>query len=603
LQALVAHLEARYGERIIGYFPQNGIFGEWFSWNAYWEVRPGAAHPKEFGVEDYSGPALSAFRKWLEKKYGGIENLRRAWGDRSVTFENATIPGEEARKHPEHGIFYDPAVSTQVPDYFEFYNDLVADVLLEECRAVKETVQRRKVVGAFYGYLWSNWPHLSQNHGGHLGFGKVLESADVDFVAAPYTYDNRAVGGPNNSQTLPESIAAHGKLYFNEVDTETHLHQRSWRWGNSLRNPRNFEETKGLLVRDFGYAFTKGFGMWYMDILGGAFHDAEIIQLLSKIQAVNQKYLGADKRGPADIAVVVDEDSFRYFADGEVLFTALLSAQKQWELGFLGAPFNCYRLHDLEGSIVPDHKLYIFLNTFYVTAAQRESLHARFRRNHATAVWVYAPGYIGSHKLSLDAMRLLTGIRIQEDSLAGELHVELNNSANAFTKGLPQGLAYGTDVNVEAIKSTFDHRLYLKDPSDPGLIRDLPGFSISPRFFADDDKSVELGRLTGVNKPGLVVKKLDGWTSIYSSAPILPAPLLRNIAREAGAHIYSDADDVIYANDGFVTIYSPQGGTRTISLRKPATVVDALDGSVLATGVSAFSLSMSPNTARLLMLK
>jgi hypothetical protein len=200
-------------------------------------------------------------------------------------------------------------------------------------------------------------------------------------------------------------------------------------------------------------------------------------------------------------------------------------------------------------------------------------------------------------------MRLLTGIRIQEDPSAGELHVELNSSSNAYTKGLPKGLAYGTDVNVEAIKSTFDHRLYLKDPSDPSLIRDLPGFRISPRFFADDSKSVVLGRLAGVNKPGLVVKKLDGWTSIYSSAPILPAPLLRNIAREAGAHIYSDADDVIYANDGFVTIYSPKGGTRTIFLRKPATVVDSFDGTVLATGVSSFSLSMPPNTAKLLMLK
>ena len=38
-----------------------------------------------------------------------------------------------------------------------------------------------------------------------------------------------------------------------------------------------------------------------------------------------------------------------------------------------------------------------------------------------------------------------------------------------------------------------------------------------------------------------------GRTSVYSSAPILPAALLRNIARAAGCNIYSDADDVVYA--------------------------------------------------------
>jgi hypothetical protein len=349
LRAFLVHMESRYGERILGYFPCNGVYGEWFSWNAYWEVRPGAPPPTEFGVEDYSTPTQAAFRSWLNRKYHGrTDDMRRAWGDPRVSFENAAVPSEEARKRPHHGIFFDPSVSTHVPDYFEFYNDLVSDVLLEQVHEVKEAIRRKKVVGVFFGYLWSNWPHLSQNHGGHLGLDKVLHSPDVDFIASPYTYDHRGVGAANNSQTLPESIALHGKLYFNEVDTETHLQQRQWRWGESLRNPRDLAETMGLLVRDFGYAFTKGFGMWYMDLLGGMFHDAGIIRVLSDVKAIDSKYLPEDKRNSADIAIVLDEDSFRYFADGEILFTALLAVQKQWELAYLGAPFDCYQLRDLE---------------------------------------------------------------------------------------------------------------------------------------------------------------------------------------------------------------------------------------------------------------
>ena len=601
LTALITHLENKYGSRIIGYFPGNGVYGEWFSWNAYWEVPP--APPKNFGVEDYSRPAQTVFRQWLKERYQGkTEDLRRAWGDPKVTFATAQVPSEEVRKRPTQGNFFDPGISRQVPDYFEFLNDRIAQVLLEECRWIKELTHRRKIVGVFYGYLWCNYPHLSLNHSGHLGFDKVLHSLDVDFISSPYTYDNRSVGGADTSQTLPATIALHGKLYFNEVDTETHLHQRPWRWGNSLRLPRNFEQTRGLLMRDFGYAFCGDFGMWYMDLLGGMFHDPEIIKLFSALRAIDQRYLEAAKSPNAEVAVVLDEDSFRYFADGEILFTALLSVQKQWELVFMGTPFDMIRLRDFEDPNLRDYKCYIMLNTFQVAPEERVALLTRFKRNHATAVWVYAPGYIGSN-LSVENMRALTGIRLAESDSPGELRVEITSRDHPYTQSLPAGLAYGTDVNLDSIKPWFDHRIYLKDPSDSTLRRDLPGFSICPRFWGDDPDAKVLGRLVGLDRPGLLVKEQSGWTSVYSSAPILPAALLRNIARAAGCHIYSDANDVVYANRHFLTIYSPSGGTRTIRLARAARVVDLMENRTLSEGKTEFPLTMPANTAKLLALE
>src|SRR5262249_13021875 len=160
------------------------------------------------------------FRKWLQKKYRTVAALRRAWGNATVDFENATPPNEVERYTTTHGIFFDPGVSGRVPDYFTFFNEMTADTLLENAAWLKELTGRKKIVGAFYGYLFCNFPNLSVNHTGHLGFTKVLRSHDVDFIASPYTYDNKQIGGPNNSQTLPEAVALHGKLYFNEVDTE-----------------------------------------------------------------------------------------------------------------------------------------------------------------------------------------------------------------------------------------------------------------------------------------------------------------------------------------------------------------------------------------------
>jgi hypothetical protein len=251
-----------------------------------------------------------------------------------------------------------------------------------------------------------------------------------------------------------------------------------------------------------------------------------------------------------------------------------------------------------------DFKVYIFLNTFRVTPEQRAAIHARLKRNGATAVWVYAPGYIAAEKLSVDDMRALTGIQIAESGTMGELRVDIRSYDHAFTRGLNPGFAYGTDVNVENISRWYDHQFYLKDPRDPGLLRSLPGFSIGPRFYAKDPEATVLGTLAGVDEPGLVVKKQDGWTSVYSSAPILPSELIRGIAQAAGGHIYSDANDIVYASRKVLAIYAPGGGTRTVRLpAKAARVVDLLNGRVVAEGATEFPLTLEANDAILLSLE
>jgi len=604
MEAFVRHVENKWGENIVGYQPGNGFGGEWLMFNSFWEVRPGAEPPKKFGVEDYSPAARREFKKWLKNKYGSVANLRKAWGDTEVTFETAEPPNEIQRYSSTYGIFFDPAVSMRVPDFFSFFNDITADMLLENCKSVKELIGGRKIVGVFYGYLWCNFPNLSVNHTGHLGMARVFTSPYVDFIASPYTYDNKQIGGANNSQTLPEWAQLHGKLYFNEADTETHIHQRQWRWGNCLNNPKNWEETKALLIRDYGYAFTKGFGMWWTDLHGGNFHDEKITDLLKNLQRIDEKYLQADKRSNCDIAVILDEETFKYFGDGEPLFNALLTAQKQWQLAYLGAPWEPHLINDMGNPKLKDFKVYIFLNTFRVTDKQREAIHARLKQNGATAIWVYAPGYIGDDKLSLEYMKALTGIELAENSTTGELRVEITNYDHEYTRSLPKGFVYGTDVDVNSIIRWYDHQVYLKDPRDPSLRRDLPGFRISPRFYSIDKDAGILGRLAEVDEPGLVVKKQpSGWTSVYSSAPILPAALLRNILKASGGHIYVDTNDVVYANNEFLCIYSPQGGKRTIHLPKQSLVINLLENKVISDGADEFEMDFAPNTSVLLRLQ
>ena len=599
--AFIHHVESKYGSHILGYQVGNGFGGEWLPFNSFWEIRPGGKPPTKFGVEDYSPPAKAAFRAWLRQRYHDhVVELRNAWKDNTVTFETADPPDEKERYTSTHGIFFDPAVSRRVPDYFSFFNDMVGNTLLENAAWVKELTHRKKIVGAFYGYLWINFPNLSNVHSGGLALDRVLRSRDVDFIASPYSYDNKQIGGPDYSQTLPAAVQLHGKLYFNEVDTETYLKQRQWRWGNSLINPTNWEETKALLTRDYAYAATSGFGMWWTDLHGGNFHDPQIINLLHSFQDLSNASLTADKSSNADIAVVLDTTSFTYTGDGEPLFNAVLTAQRQWQLAYLGAPWDPQLLSDMGNPRLRDYKLYIFLNTFHVTPEQRAAIHARLRRNGATAIWVYAPGYINDSSLSTKDMQELTGIHLAENDTAGELTVDITSFDHPYTKGLAPGFKYGTTVDVQKIIRTYDHQIYLKDPRDPSLQRDLPGFRINPRFWSDDPKAQVLGTLEEINKPGLVVKKVANWTSIYSSAPILPAELLRNIARAAGCHVYDDSNDVVYANKNMLSVYSPTGGSRTLHLPERSNVVDLLEKKTIAKNVESFSLDFKPNTTVLL---
>ena len=605
MTAFINHLESKYGDHIVGYQVGNGFGGEWLPFNSFWETRPGENPPEKFGVEDYSPPAKAAFRQWLREKYKTDAALQTAWHDSNVTLDTVTLPNEIERYSTNRGIFFDPALGCRVPDFFTFYNDSVASVLVENARWVKELTNRKKIVGSFYGYLWCNFPNLSAVHSGQLGLTKVLNCPDIDFICSPYTYDNKGIGGPNNSQTLPEAVALHDKLYFNEVDTETHLKQRQWRRGNSLNNPKQFAETKALLIRDYAYALTKGNGLWWTDLMGGDYHDDQIISLLAQLKKIDQQSLELNKGSNAEIAVIMDESAFTYTGDGEPLWNALLTAQKQWEFGFIGAPWEPQLLSDIDNPKLADYKFYIFLNTFHVTPKQRDAIHAKLKKNHATALWIYAPGFIDDQKCSVDNMLALTGIQCREDPMPDELHVDLTDQHR--TDGQPSPAtgvqSYGTDVNVRDIIRYYDHQVYLKDPRDPTLKRDLPGFRITPRFYVDDTHAETLGILTPLNKPGLVRKGQDGWMSIYSAAPIVPAPLLRELAKSAGCHIYDDANDVVTANASFLSIYSPHGGERTIRLPMKSNVTDLLENKTIVRGVTEFPLTLAANQSVLFQLE
>jgi hypothetical protein len=168
-----------------------------------------------------------------------------------------------------------------------------------------------------------------------------------------------------------------------------------------------------------------------------------------------------------------------------------------------------------------------------------------------------------------------------------ELDVTITEYEHPFTRNLSPETAYGTGV---------DRDLYTRPPK----IEYMPETAVRPAFYVDDPEAQILGVAQSTGKPGLAVKSCGAGQSIYSSAPLLPWTLLRNIAREVGVHIYDEQGDMVWANNTFLALYSQSAGPRTVHFPWPVTVEDAYDGGILGTSMTSLQLDMDLSETKLL---
>jgi hypothetical protein len=114
--------------------------------------------------------------------------------------------------------------------------------------------------------------------------------------------------------------------------------------------------------------------------------------------------------------------------------------------------------------------------------------------------------------------------------------------------------------------------------------------------YVDDSEALPLGRLikqhTRSGPIGLAVKEQGGWKSVFCAVPNLPADLLRHVARFAGVHIYSDRDDLVYADRRFLALHTLAAGERRIPLTRATRVRDALSGELVADSTSLLTVTM-----------
>ena len=572
LEKLVQYLRSvPEGERVIGYQPAAGQTGEWVKESAM-----------EGHASDYSAPMRAYFQNWLRQKYADLNDLRLAWKDGRAMFHTVDVPTPEEQEAADLYHFRDPAQGCKVVDYFECVADLVADCIDFFCGKVKQASGGEALAGVFYGYVteltWSNgffhqrqdMVHPAYQRSGHLGLAKVLASPHVDFMASPYSYGFRGVGGDGVFMTLTESVRLHGKLWFNEEDTRTYKFPPDSGYGVA----KDVRESVSVLTRNFSIGLEHSTAAWWADWASpgrGPYDDPDILSALAKFVDIGTKSLACPDRSPcADLAVIVDERSFLYERLIRTLDWPLVFRQRHWGFSRIGAPHDLYLLDDLD-QLPKSYRCYLFLNAFHISTAQRQIIRERICRDNALVVWMYMNGAI-DRDLSPENMSALTGMRVRWDMTAWSLNMLVTGFDHPITRDLPANTAWGTDEHL------------------------------GPIPYVDDLEAQTLGTLVSVrgnSLPGMCVKPMDGWTSLYIGAPNVPSNVLRAILESAGGHIFSRSDDVLHAGRDFVSLHTLKGEDKTLHLPRRTDVWDVMADRQIAADADNFTDRLESGDTRI----
>ncbi len=523
-----------YGDRIFAYHP-GGPNHENFH-DSYREKGP-----------DYCAANQRAFRQWLRGRYSTDEALRKAWARADVSLATATIPAFEPGRFPMHGgvvptaVFYDLPREQDWVDFSAFSEDLVADRVIEWSKIVKRETGGRRLSASFYGYTME----LPGSFSGHYALQRVLACPELDILAGPCSYVDRTPGDAGSFMSLVDTITAHGKLWFNEDDTRTNLIKPEDVPGWSLEGPLlspitdTLAGTAWVLDRNLAAVLVHRAGTWWMDLFAGdAFDAPSLWDMMRDRKALYEQVYRAPTPFRPEVAAIVDENSKLYVkSDWDANAWTMYALRN--EIAKVGTSVGYYSLQDFISGVVPPCRVYVFGNAFRLTDQQAAAIRARLDREKATAVWVYAPGYIGPAGMDASRTAKLVGM-----SIAIAPGVQSSEGA-----GLLAGEHWGV------------------------------GLQIVPRMQITDSAVKVLGRYVTDHLISAAEVTSGRHRSIFLADIQVAAGVLRKLCESAGVHLWTRDGEIVQTDGRFLTIHAAQTGTWPIYL-PPGVAASTIGGQI-----------------------
>lgn len=532
LTELLKNLEATpEGDALVGIQVAGGVYGEWHYWG-FIENEP-----------DVSEPMTKFFRAWLKKRYGTDKALQKAWGNKTITLNNVSIPDTTARYQTRHGIFRDPVLERNVIDYYEAQHELVADDILFFCRIVKESWTRPIITGAFYGYFYSVFGREAA--GGHLALDKVLRSPYIDYLSGPGTYYPDAVemGAPYRSRSLINSISLHGKLWLDEMDQQAPLlpikHQDY---------QQSIDKSIAQVRRNLFFTFSKGHGLWFYDFGPSGFNGGprlqdhgswgwwdhpKVLDDIRQLKVLFEKSSRKPYASHADVLLVHDTQSFNHLGSHKD-HSYMMHWTNNWPTVAIfksGVVHDVIHLDDLKMMDLAQYKVVVFMNTVLLTDEIKKIIKEKVAVDNRHLVWIYAPGFSDGQSLDKKFIESVTGFSLEKIS-----------STDATQ------LSFDSTIVKNYTASVFQK-------------------TVEPLFAVRDTQAKSFGQINKSGLPGFAQKTLKSSTSWFLTIPPNNAAVWRFIFEKAGAHIFTKDESIVYEGGGLLSVHTKAGGRMTVALR------------------------------------
>ncbi len=523
---------------------------------------------------DYSPSAIATYRNWLKEKYETVEELQKAWNNKKVTFDNAMPPTYEETKYGDGtGAFLNVETQRNVLDHNLYLNDIVTDDLIYFAEIVDEAHEGNLALSCFNGYLFSASGH-SDIGAQHTSFHRLLEGDLFDMFVSPANYSERELGNADTYMGFEDSVQAYDKLVIIEEDHRTcmmmHYGGVSWDAQNDygVGATHTMEDTLYQMKKNTVDSLVSGNGLWFFDMQGGWFDDDQFYGLSQEVANEHLWSLYMQKElDSSDVAYFVDDELVPYFAstyedlsDGSTRYPSNYITYSGFrlqrrELNRIGQSYDVYGMSTLADGKAKAHKVNVIFAAYQLTEKEREAIETYLQKDGQIILWIYTAGLSDGITDDKSNMEEVIGMPINLSTEYATVNVKVSEEKNAITSGI-EGLEYGTQTSFVAT-------------------------NMSPLISVDTskDKDIEvLGTLVQNGKAGLAMKDMGDWISIYSSAPNVPAALLRNLVELQGGKAYSDnMGDVIWNNGAYVALHSLVGGTKTIYLDKEYAVYDVFE--------------------------
>ena len=289
------------GKAVIGIHIGGGTDGQWFrrGWNL------------GFGSFDHSTGAEQQFRIWLKNKYrNDLAALRKAWGDRNVTFKTARLCVQQELSPEKYYLREDNPLDMRIIDSNLFGNegnDGLCETINQYCRSFKEGIGRTSITLTYYPKK-------------HDDLRKLINEPYLDGILGVMEYGFlRNLGQTGGNESSPGSLKLHNKLFLTEMDYRT---EYAASWGeDGNHHARNVvvmkspEALANQMRRDLGNSLCQGQGGWFYGLCGHIWGTDEYYSVME--EAAKGAEMGMKEplyEDHGQIAVFLDEKEKAYLS-------------------------------------------------------------------------------------------------------------------------------------------------------------------------------------------------------------------------------------------------------------------------------------------------